>query len=138
MSQNWVNTHTQIDGGRMDGFLFNGNTNAMRYWDGTDLPFYYSLAHDLPDVRPLVRLGPGPDLSQPPLPAGRDVPEPDRHRPRARSSAMPHPAGGTIWDKLNAFGITWNDYAWDLPDIALFQHTYAGQRRPREELRPTS
>ena len=48
VSQNWANTHTQIDNGRMDGFLFNGNTNAMRYWDGTDLPFYYSLAQTFP------------------------------------------------------------------------------------------
>ena len=32
----------------MDGFLFNGNTNAMRYWDGTDLPFYWSLASTFP------------------------------------------------------------------------------------------
>ncbi|MDQ1519456.1 MAG: phospholipase, partial [Actinomycetota bacterium] len=33
---------------------------------------------------------------------------------------MPHPAGGTIGEKLNAFGIAWRDYAWDLPDIALY------------------
>ena len=34
----------------MDGFLADGNTNAMRYWDGSDLPFYWSLADDLPAV----------------------------------------------------------------------------------------
>ena len=50
--------------------------------------------------------------------------------------ALPHPAGGTIWDKLNAFGISWIDYAWDLPDIALFPHTYRGQRRQGEDVRP--
>ena len=33
---------------------------------------------------------------------------------------MPHPAGGTIWEKLSAHGISWLDYAWDLPDIVLF------------------
>ena len=32
----------------MDGFLFDDNTNAMRYWDGTDLPFYWSLANTFP------------------------------------------------------------------------------------------
>src|SRR6476660_3086545 len=40
VSQNWVSTHRQIDSGRMDGFLFDDNYNAMRYWDGNDLPFY--------------------------------------------------------------------------------------------------
>ena len=38
--------------------------------------------------------------------------------------ALPHPAGGTIWDKLDAHGISWNDYCWDLPDIALFPKTF--------------
>jgi hypothetical protein len=33
---------------------------------------------------------------------------------------MPHPANGTIWEKLDEFGISWRDYCWDLPDIALF------------------
>jgi phospholipase C len=37
---------------------------------------------------------------------------------------MPHPAGGTIWDKLNAFGISWRDYAFDLPDVLLFPKTF--------------
>jgi phospholipase C len=40
-----------------------------------------------------------------------------------KALALPHPAGGTIWDKLNAHGISWLDYAWDLPDIALFPKT---------------
>ena len=48
VSQNWVSTHRQIDGGRMDGFLFDDNDNAMRYWDGTDLPFYWSPASTFP------------------------------------------------------------------------------------------
>jgi phospholipase C len=38
----------------------------------------------------------------------------------ARAFGMPHPANGTIWEKLDQFGIGWLDYAWDLPDIALF------------------
>jgi phospholipase C len=39
VSQSWVSTHAQINGGRMDGFLFDGNINAMKYWDGGDVPF---------------------------------------------------------------------------------------------------
>ena len=78
---------------------------------------------DLPDLRPLVRVGPVPDLSEPPVPAGRHLPEPDLHLGRRAQRCRTRPAApsGT---SSNAFGITWNDYAWDLPDIALFPHTY--------------
>ena len=34
---------------------------------------------DLPAVRPMVRVGPGPDLPEPALPAGRHLPGPHRH-----------------------------------------------------------
>jgi hypothetical protein len=30
VSQSWSSTHRQIDSGRMDGFLFDDNDNAMR------------------------------------------------------------------------------------------------------------
>ena len=49
----------------------------------------------------------------------------------AKAFSMPHPAGGTIWDKLNAHGISWLDYAWDLPDIALFPEDVHRQHRTR-------
>ena len=111
-------THRQIDGGRMDGFLFDDNTNAMRYWDGTDLPFYWSLASTFPLVRPLVRVGARADLPEPHVPPGRRRRQDLIATDVAKAFAMPHPAGGTIWDKLNAHGISWLDYAWDLPDIA--------------------
>ncbi len=127
VSQNWVSTHRQIDGGRMDGFLFDDNYNAMRYWDGTDLPFYWSLASTFPlcdrwfasapaqtyPNRMYLHAGTSQDL------ISTDV---------VKALNMPHPAGGTIWDKLNAFGISWNDYAWDLADIALFPKTYSENR----------
>ncbi len=122
VSQNWVSTHTQIDSGRMDGFLFNGNTNAMRYWDQTDIPFYYSLAQTFPICDRWFASAPCQTY-------------PNRLYLQAATCqslistsgdvlSLPHPAGGTIWDKLNQFGISWNDYAWDLPDIALFPHTF--------------
>ncbi len=127
VSQNWVSTHNQIDGGRMDGFLFNGNTNAMRYWDGQDLPFYYSLASTFPVCDRWFASAPCQTY-------------PNRLYLQAATCqsliatdltklfALPHPAGGTIWDKLNAFGISWLDYAWDLPDIALFPKTYTANQ----------
>ncbi len=119
VSQSWTATHRQIDSGRMDGFLADGNTNAMRYWDGSVLPFYWSLANTFPlcdrwfasapaqtyPNRMYLQAGTSQDL------VSTDV---------AKALVMPHPAGGTIWEKLSAHGISWLDYAWDLPDILLF------------------
>ena len=34
-----------------------------------------------------------------------------------------------IWDRLDAHGITWNDYAIDLPDILLFRPATLGVPR---------
>jgi phospholipase C len=45
-----------------------------------------------------------------------------------KALALPYPVGGTIWDKLNAHGISWNDYCWDLPDIALFPKSFSANQ----------
>jgi phospholipase C len=131
VSQSWASTRRQIDGGRMDGFMTDGNTNAMRYWDGSDVPFYWSLA----DTFPLCDrwFGSAPCQTYP-----------NRMYLQAATSQglvatdivkafnMPHPANGTIWERLDAFGIPWLDYCWDLPDIALFPSFWrANQQRVR-------
>jgi phospholipase C len=91
----------------------------MRYWDGTDIPFYWSLAQTFPLCDRWFASAPAQTF-------------PNRMYLQAGTSqglistdiqkvlASKPPAGGTIWEKLNAFGISWHDYAWDLPDIALF------------------
>jgi phospholipase C len=126
VSQSWNATRTQIDGGRMDGFLADGNLNAMKYWDGSDLPFYYSLASTFPVCDRWFASAPAQTY-------------PNRMYLQAATSqqlistsadflTMPHPAGGTIWEKLSAFGISWFDYAWDLPDIGLFPKVFNANR----------
>src|SRR5438132_13137110 len=45
VSQSWNATHEQIDGGRMDGFVFSvDNVQPMGYCTAALLPFAYSLA----------------------------------------------------------------------------------------------
>jgi phospholipase C len=119
VSQSWVATHRQLDGRKMDGFVADGNTNAMRYWDGTDLPFYWSLASTFPLCDRWFASAPAqtfPNRMYLQAATSQSLISTDI----AKAIALPHPAGGTIWEKLNAFGIEWRDYAWDLPDIALF------------------
>jgi phospholipase C len=48
-SQSWADSHTQLDGGRLDGFVRSGSGPvAMGYWERADLPFYYSMASVFP------------------------------------------------------------------------------------------
>ena len=127
VSQNWVSTHRQIDSGRMDGFLFDDNYNAMRYWDGTDLPFYWSLAMTFPLCDRWFASAPAqtyPNRMYLQAATCQDLIATDT----TKAFNMAPPANGTIWEKLNAFGISWRDYAFDLPDILLFPKTYAANK----------
>ncbi len=48
-SQKWVDSHVQLNGGRMNGFVKSGSGPvSMGYWQKQDLPFYYSLASTFP------------------------------------------------------------------------------------------
>jgi len=127
VSQRWEATHLQINGGRMDGFLYNDNTNAMRFWDRSDVPFYWSLAETFPLCDRWFASAPAqtyPNRMYLQAATCQDLVTTDV----ARALAMPHPAGGTIWEKLDQFGIGWLDYAWDLPDIALFPALWNARR----------
>jgi phospholipase C len=41
--EGWAAYHGEWAGGRMDGFYTSGGSNALGYYTGRDLPFYYSL-----------------------------------------------------------------------------------------------
>ena len=48
-SQTWLDSHTQFDDGRNDGFVESGSGPvAMGYWQQSDQPFYYSMAQVFP------------------------------------------------------------------------------------------
>ena len=48
-AQDWLASHVQYDGGRLDGFVASSSGPvAMGYWERADLPFYYSLASVFP------------------------------------------------------------------------------------------
>ena len=106
-------------------------TAARARWatgTATDLPFYYGAGQHVPDLRPLVLLGARRRRTRT---AGTC-----RRRRRSASSstdidevardAAPRPTA-TIWDRLNAHGITWNDYAIDLADIAAVPELLDGE-----------
>ena len=119
-SQNWNDTHRQIDGGAMDGFAETG-IGSMGYWDEPDLPFYYSLAKTFtlanrwfcsapcqtyPNRRFLMAGTASGTIST-------DISQVTKFAP----------ANGTIWDQLSKHGISWKNYFSDAPSTAIIFNT---------------
>lgn len=115
----WNGTHRSINGGAMDGFARVSGDNVMGYYDETNLPFYRGLAGTFPICDRWFCSVPGPTY-------------PNRRFLQAATSvgivatdtaevlATPTAPNGTIWDRLNAHGISWRDYAIDIWDVILF------------------
>jgi phospholipase C len=107
-SQTWINAHTQLAGGRLNGFVKSGSGPvAMGYWEKADLPFYYSLASTFPIAdRYFCSV------------LGQTFPN-RRYLLAATSLGMindgvpdplQYPANGTIFDRLHKAGISFADY----------------------------
>jgi phospholipase C len=116
-SQSWNDTHHSIDGGRMDGFARLGES-SMAYWDESDLPFYYSLSKTFCLANRWFCSAPCQTY-------------PNRRFMLAgtafglistdSSSITQNPPNGTIFDRLNAHGISWTDYFTDLPATGVIE-----------------
>ena len=115
----WNATHTSVNGGKMDGFVKASGQHVMGYYDQTNLPFYHGLAMTFPLCDRWFASVPGPT-------------HPNRRYLIAGTSSglintdvgkvMQNPvaANGTIFDRLDAHGITWKDYAIDVGDVFLY------------------
>ena len=120
-SQTWTNSHIQLDGGKLDGFVkSDSGPVSMGYWQKADLPFYYSLASVFPlaDRYFCSMLGPTfPNRRY--LIAATSIGMINDSIP----SLTGYPANGTIFDRLHDVGVTWKDYyspATIVPSLALF------------------
>lgn len=120
----WNAEHLAVNGGAMDGFIKGngGNPNVMGYYDGTDLPFYWGLANTFPLCDRWFCSVRGPTHpNRRFLQAGTSVGIVQTSVPEV--VATPNAPNGTIWNRLDAHGITWKDYAFDIGDIFLFPTT---------------
>ncbi len=124
VSQSWNVSHRSWDHGRNDGFVKASSADAMAYWDETDLPFYYGLASVFPVCdryfssvmaqtypnRRFLLAASAFGLVGDPL-------------PESLLTSSPRPWGfGTIFEALDAYGISWKNYFSDLPTTALFPY----------------
>jgi len=119
-SQSWNDSHTQINGGRMDGFAKTG-PGSMGYWTDEDLPFYYSVAKTFtlanrwfcsvpaqtyPNRRFLMAATASGIIST-------DI----------NNITTNYPPNGTIWDRLSSYNISWRNYWSDAPTTAVMFDT---------------
>jgi phospholipase C len=114
-SQVWVDCHTQLAGGKLNGFVKSGSGPvSMGYWEKADLPFYYSLASTFPVAdRYFCSV------------LGQTFPN-RRYLMAATSLGMindgvpnpfDYPANGTIFDRLHKVGVSFTDYYSRLGDV---------------------
>jgi len=116
-SQAWDVSHTAYDNGRNDGFVTGSGPVAMGYWDSTDIPFYYGLAQTFPVAdrwfsSVLAQTYPNRRF----LIAGTAA---GIVSTSTASLLAPAPPNGTIFDRLDAHGISWRDYYTDVPAVAV-------------------
>lgn len=133
-SQEWTASHNAYDNGRMDGFVATpidpltteivGGV-AMGYWQEEDQPFYYSVFRHFPIADRYFCSVLGQTFpNRRYLLAATSIGQIDDTTP----ALTDYPAGGTIFDQLDAHGITWKDYTSSLvptsSSLALFPPLY--------------
>ncbi len=119
VTQTWNATHRQVDGGKMDGFVYgnSGSIQAMGYWGPALLPFAYSFASTFtvgnrwfcsapcqtyPNRRFLMAGTAYGDITT-----------------DSSTITLTPPPNGTIFDQLSAHGVSWRNYYTDLPQTAI-------------------
>jgi phospholipase C len=129
-SQEWTASHNAYDNGRMDGFVSTpidplttqivGGV-AMGYWQEEDQPFYYSLYRQFPIADRYFCSVLGQTFpNRRYLLAATSIGQIDDTAP----APADYPANGTIFDELDAHGITWKDYFSTTPSAELFPPLY--------------
>jgi phospholipase C len=118
VSQTWNDTHVQVDGGAMDGFIRSVNsTQPMGYFPAEVLPFSYSLASTFTVANRWFCSAPCQTY-----PNRRFLMAGTAYGDIATNLASlsdPPPPNGTIFDRLHACGISWRNYFTDLPQTAI-------------------
>jgi phospholipase C len=133
-TQAWNASHLSWNNGQNNGFVQASTAVAMWYWDKHSLPTTYSLAQHYPiGQRYFCSV-----LAQT-YPNRRFLVAGTAAGIISTSSAAllsPPPPNGTIFDRLDAHGITWRDYYNDLPGLAVIPSIVTGNRS--HQTSPTS
>jgi len=122
VSQSWTQPLQDRDGGRIGRIPLRTTPQCpCNYWGRHGLPLYYSLADVSSCVRPVVRVSTRADVPKPHCTSGRDIKAGLVSTDNCEGDfAIPHPAGGAVWDKLDAHGIRGNGLRVGPPGHRLF------------------
>ena len=124
-SNAWNASHISLGAdGRNDGFVRGSGPVAMGYWTEDDVPFYHSLARTFPVcdrwfASCLAQTYPNRKFLMAGTASGQISTD------LAEVGKAP-PPNGTIFERLNAHGISWRNYATNLPQVALFPPVWTG------------
>ncbi len=123
ISQSWDASHISWDRGSNRGFVEACGPASMGYWTGQDLPFYYSLAKQFPIgdryfCSVMAQTYPNRRFLIAATALG------DVATNLATGVSSKDAPNGTIFDRLDHYGISWKDYYPDLPTCALFLPNY--------------
>ena len=123
ISQDWVVSHTSWAHGRNDGFIKAKAVDSMAYFDGTDLPFYYSLGRTFPLCdRWFSSVMAQTEPNRRFLMAGSAFGlVDDSFPPSAFHSYRPH-GFGTVFEMLDHYSLPWRDYYSNLPSALYFPY----------------
>jgi phospholipase C len=121
-AQDWLASHVQYADGRLDGFVESSSGPvAMGYWQEEDQPFYYSLFQHFPIADRYFSSLLGQTFpNRRYLLAATSIGQVDDTLPNLTD----YPANGTIYDQLDAHGISWKDYYTTLPTVELYPPLY--------------
>ena len=129
-SQEWQDSHIQYDNGRNDGFVVSSSGPvAMGYWTQVDLPWAYSLAGTFPLAdRWFCSLLGQTYPNRRYLLAATSVGMTDDVVPEVALTPAPN---GTIYDRLDAYGISWRNYYSNLPPTSFLFPVEAAANEPK-------
>lgn len=116
-SQSWDASHISYADGRNDGFVRASGAVAMGYWTAADIPFYHGLAQTFPLASrwfssTLCQTYPNRRF----LMAGTAAGIIDTS---FESLQAPPPPNGNIFERLDAFGISWANYYADVSSVLI-------------------
>jgi phospholipase C len=122
ITQSWNASHICFDNGTNMGFVKGCSGAAMGYWEADDLPFYHSMAGLFPIgdryfCSVMAQTYPNRRF----LIAGTALGNISTNVTGISKVDAPN---GTIFDRLNEYGISWKDYYTDLPTCALFEPVF--------------
>jgi phospholipase C len=118
VTQTWNATHQQINGGHMDGFVASvANNEPMGYWTEDVLPFAYSFARTFTIANKWFCSAPCQTYpNRRFLMAGTAYGDISTDNESLLDAPPPN---GTIFDRLNAYSVSWRNYFTDLPQTGI-------------------